>query len=124
MINQQQNTSVAVRKSHTSKAGYVFYESDTHWRLDKNHMVAVGVVRELLEENIRDGFINTLVFYAGNLSASYADNITKSLLRMLRAVGESVITESILINYKAKLTSEAEWNIGLIRPFLLALKKF
>lgn len=118
MDNKQQSTSVTVRKSHTSKAGYVFHEDDSHWKLDKNNTVAVSAVRELLDNKIEAGFVMALVFFASNLSAAYTRLISESFLRMLRSTDASAITETMLINYRGDLTPDTEWNLGIIRAFL------
>lgn len=118
MNNPQKSNIVSARNSHTSIAGYVFYEDDSHWQLDKNTKVAVGAVRELLDRDTGAGFVNTLVFYASSLSAGYTKNINEKFLHMLRTIGVSEINESVLINYRASLSSETEWHLGTIRTFL------
>lgn len=118
MNNLLKSKLVTVGSSHTSRAGYVFHEDDTHWLLDKNTKVAVGAARDLLDSDVGVGFVNTLVFYATNLSAGYTDIICKSMLNILRVTGASKITESMLINYRATLNSETEWQLGVIRTFL------
>jgi integrase len=96
----------------------MFYEDDTHWRLDKNNTVAVGAVRVLLDDEIRASFIATLVFYATNLSGGYTKLISETILHMLRATGASKFSESTLISYRALLNSGTEWQLGIARTFL------
>lgn len=118
MNNFQGNKNLSSKKSHTSKSGYVFHEDDTHWQLDKNVKVSVGAVRELLNDDLVAGFINTIVFYAKNYSSAYTDNFSKYFLDMLRVTGTSEITESVLINYRATLNPQREYLLGVVRIFL------
>lgn len=118
MNNPQKSKIVSVRKPHISRAGYVFYEDDTHWQLDKNTKILVGAVRKLLNDEVGISYVNTLVFYARNFSAAYSKFFNENFLRMLRVTGASQITERMLINYRAALKPETEWHLGIVRTFL------
>lgn len=118
-MNDAQNIKiVSSRKSHKSKAGYIFIEDDTHWQLDKNTKVAVGKVLELLNNDAGAGFVATLIFYASNYSGKYTENINERFFYMLRTTGASIVNESVLINYRSSLSSETEWYLGGIKAFL------
>lgn len=118
MNNLPSSKLVSVDKSHTSKSGYVFFEEHDHWKLNKNTTVAVGSVRDLLQEEIKREFVKTLIFYARNLSAAHTDNINKTFLHFLRTTGASEVNESVLINYRATLPPENSWYLGVIKGFL------
>jgi len=118
MSDIQSSTIVATKKSYQSKAGYTFYEDDSHWQLNKNITVQVGAVRELLKSDVWKGYEKTLIHYATNLSAAHTRNLCSSFLRILRNTGASEISESTLINYRSTLTPETEWHLGVIKGFM------
>ncbi len=101
-----------------SKAGYLFALGDKYWCLDKNTKVAVGGVVGLLDGSIADGYIKTLAYYAKNYSAAHVKNINERFLHFLRATDTSMITETVLINYRASLADDTEWYLGAMRGFL------
>ncbi len=117
MIDNLKN--LKVRTPVISKSGYTFYLEDSHWQLDKNTKVAVGLAKELLDINLRDSFISTLRFYAQNLSSAHTKNICNAFLKMLRDTQSSVITPTTLINYRTKLNSETEYLLGVVKGFLI-----
>lgn len=118
MNNVRRGKIIPAKKSHKSKAGYTFYEEDIHWQLDKNTKVEVGAVQKLLDDDVKAEYSNALMFYAVNLSPKHTDNINERFLHFLRITGASKVNESVLINYRASLTSNTEWYLGTIRGFL------
>lgn len=118
MKSNKENQVVLARKQLISKAGYLFYLEDEYWQLDKNTKIPVGSLRGLLDEETENGFFSTLIFYAANLSAAHVQNIFFRFLHFLRSVGGPQITESMLINYRAALTTDIEWYLSTIRGFL------
>ncbi len=110
---------IVAKQHYQAKApGYSFSLSDDYWTLDKNVQIKVGQVAKLLSEPTRRGFLQTLAFYASELSAHHAQNISMRLLHMLRLSEAHEINETVLINYRASLDSGTEWYLGVIRGFL------
>ena len=109
---------VAKQHYHARASGYSFSLSDDYWTLDKNVQIKVGQVARLLSEPTRRGFLQTLAFYASELSAYHTQNISMRLLHMLRLSEAREINETVLINYRASLDSGTEWYLGVIRGFL------
>jgi len=66
-----------VTKQALSKAGYLFSPEDDYWQLDKNINIPVGSVCCLLGDLMAENYINTLLYYASNLSASHTKNINE-----------------------------------------------
>ena len=98
--------------------GYSFRLCDTTWELDKNSTVYLDIAHKFLDENVLKGFLQTLAFYASNLSGYHTFNCAVRFQHMLREIGASEITDVVLINYRASLTPETEWYLGTIRGFL------
>ena len=108
MIKTEHNQIAPLEKQCLSKAGYLFEESDSYWKLDKNTNVPIDVIRELLNEKVSSSCIDTLKYYATNLSGSHTKNIVSYLVHMLKTTEASEITENMLINYRGSLTSDKE----------------
>lgn len=106
-------------KRHQSKGGYWFDEGDPIWVLDKNVTVNVGMVRDLLCDEAREGFIATLEHYATTMSSNHAANMSRSLSNMLRTARSSSIEVTTLINFRATLTPDTEHRLGALRGFLI-----
>lgn len=115
MNNSLKINAASLKHSHTSKAGYVFNEEDYYWQLDKNNNIAVGKVMTLLDVDLRSSYMHVLVFYAINLSPAYTRSINEKFRHMLQTSGASRVNESVLINYRASLTSANEYYLGVNR---------
>jgi integrase len=118
MGSSDKNHIVSTLGQVLSNSGYLFNPDDEYWHLDKNTKIPVGPVRYLLDDSTAKSYIKVLAYYACNLSASHTNNINSSFLRMLRTTGASIITCSGLINYRAELTRDKEWNLGMFCGFL------
>ena len=105
-------------KQAKSKAGYIFNPMDESWKLDKDITVSVSQVTNLLHQDLVDGYIKTLIYYAENLSSSHTHLVNDALLRFLKITKSSTITSSALINYRALLTKETEHNLARLRTLL------
>lgn len=105
--------------SYQSKSGHWFDESEKRWRLDKNIIVNVGLVCDLLDEVPKRGFIKTLSHYARSMSAHHAMNMNSRLRALLRETNARKIEVSMLINYRAGLLRDTEHHLGSLRGFLL-----
>ena len=96
MNNSLKVNVASLKRSHTSKAGYVFNEEDDYWQLDKNNNIAVGKVMTLLDVDLRSSYMHVLVFYAINLSPAYTRNINEKFRLMLQTSGASVISPLLI----------------------------
>ena len=115
MNNSLKVNVASLKRSHTSKAGYVFNEEDDYWQLDKNNNIAVCKVMTLLDVDLRSSYMHVLVFYAINLSPAYTRSINEKFRHMLQKSGASRVNESVLISYRASLTSANEYYLGVNR---------
>lgn len=106
------------QEKRLSKEGYFFIPSSNLWQLNKDVALYVNSVKGLLAPKNQAGFLNTLVYYAENLSASHASNILDRLRHLLKTTNSSSITTSVLINYRSTLTVQTEWYLGTLRGFL------
>lgn len=109
---------VTTARIQAKAAGYSFALSDDKWVLDKNNTVIVGQVAVLLAEPTRTGFRHALAFYARGLSAAHSRNVATYLQHLLASTGADEINDTVLINFRSKLTPTTEHSLGTIRGFL------
>lgn len=102
-----------------SKDGYPFEPTDDHWRLNKDVQIALalpGTIDAIAEA----GFRATLLRYAEEASARHARNMETRFKRYLRETGASQVTVNDLINWRASLAADEQYQLGGLKGFLLA----
>ena len=102
-----------------SKDGYLFEPTDDHWRLNKDVQIALalpGAIDAVAEA----GFRATLLRYAEEASARHTRNMETRFKRYLRDTGASRVTVSDLINWRASLAADEQYQLGGLKGFLLA----
>lgn len=114
-----------------SKEGYEFYPRESTWKIVDQTAVVHFHFDELTEccaENILNSFQLTLLHYIENMALSHASNMHKYFLHFCRALyvpGNKRlcnISDTMLINYKAKL-EQNEWYLGSISGFFKKWEK-
>lgn len=99
-------------------AGYTFIATHPIWVLDKNVSINLGKIRGILRQDIEQGFLQTLSYYARSMSSWHTRNIYEFFWGMIHKTGAKVINPPMLINYRATLGRHTEWRLGTIRGFL------
>ncbi|MFZ5655631.1 MAG: site-specific integrase [Pseudomonadota bacterium] len=102
-----------------SKDGYLFDPSDDHWQLNKDVLVSL-VLPGPVDASTEAGFRATLLRYAEEASARHTENMATRFKRYLRDTGASQVTVAYLINWRASLGSDEQWQLGGLKGFLLA----
>lgn len=105
--------------SAVSKDGYAFDPLGSHWRLNKDVLVAFGGT-SCLAPPTQHGFRQALQRYAEEMSAMHTYNMAERFKRYLRDTGASHVTVVDLINWRARLRPEDQWYLGGLKGFLLA----
>lgn len=103
----------------TSKDGYKFDPADDYWKLNKDIYVAVALPAKVMPETVT-GFRATLLRYAEESSACHTRNMETRFRRYLKETGALQVTTSALINWRASLGIEYEYQLGALRGFLIA----
>ena len=101
-----------------SKDDYPFKKSDPTWILNKNVTINVDPIRLKLDRSLRDGFTETLVYFATERQASYTNSIARQLEHYLKTTGASTFKTAAILNYRATLSRSTECNLQRIRAFL------
>lgn len=102
-----------------SKDGYSFDASADHWRLNKDVQLSL-VLPTALEPETEAGFRATLRRYAEETSARHARNMETRFKRFLRDTGALSVTSTNLINWRASLGADEQWQLGGLKGFLLS----
>jgi len=102
-----------------SKDGYPFKPSDDHWRLNKDVQISLALPGAV-DARTEAGFRATLLRYAEEASARHTRNMETRFKRYLRDTGASQVTATDLINWRASLGAEEQWQLGGLKGFLLA----
>lgn len=103
----------------TSKDGYPFDPNDNYWKLNKDVTISL-VLPGLLDNDAERGFRATLQRYAEESSARHTRNMETRFKRYLRDTGASCVTPADLMNWRALLGQEEQWQLGGLKGFLLA----
>lgn len=102
-----------------SKDGYDFDASADHWRLNKDVLISLGMTSSLVPQAQR-GFRSTLERYAEEMSAMHTYNMAERFKRFQRDTGASHVSATNLINWRASLGADEQWQLGGLKGFLLA----
>lgn len=107
------------RALSTSKDGYPFDPDDDYWKLNKDVAISL-ILPDFLDEGTREGFRATLQRYAEEMSARHTRNMETRFKRFLRDTGSSCVTPASLINWRAHLGKDEQWQLGGLKGFLIA----
>lgn len=102
-----------------SKDGYPLDPSDDHWQLNKDVQVSL-VFPGPVDVPTETGFRATLLRYAEEASARHTRNMQTRFKRYLRDTGASQVTVVDLVNWRASLGPDEQWQLGGLKGFLLA----
>ncbi|EFE7610018.1 tyrosine-type recombinase/integrase [Escherichia coli] len=100
--------------------GYYFAITDDIWILDGNHQINTKAVTDILDNNLKDGYLNTIAYFARNFSASFSCNLHGIFLKFIRSEKCSVINKSAVLNFKMKMDRTG----GDLRCFRLFIVKW
>lgn len=102
-----------------SKDGYTFDPASDYWRLNKDVQISLAMPEALIDV-AKDGFRSTLLRYAEEASARHAENMATRFKRFLRDTGAAQVSAIDLINWRATLGADMQWQLGGLKGFLLA----
>lgn len=102
-----------------SKDGYTFDPSDDYWQLNKDVTISL-VLPGAIDPASEAGFRATLLRYAEEASARHARNMETRFKRYLRDTKASQVTVTDLVNWRASLASDEQYQLGGLKGFLVA----
>jgi len=121
-MNRKTNPKTSRKSASTSaisKDGYTFYPAHDYWKLNKDITISL-VLPAHTDEITSNGFRATLLRYAEEASARHTRNMETRFKRYLRDTGASQVTVPDLINWRAMLGADSQWQLGGLKGFLLA----
>ena len=116
--NTEEKALKDTKKIRAKTKGYSFNIWEREWVLDKNITINLDFFHENLDVETLNSFVHVLAYYASNLSASHTHNVAVRFNHMIKSTGSSVIDDTVLINYRAALSTLNEWYLGTVRGFL------
>lgn len=99
------------------KEGYYFSLNDDVWFLDSNNRVNTKAVTDILNENLIDGYLNTISWFARNYSASYTAALHGIFLKFIKGESCSHINKSAVLNFMSKMHGRGE-RLSRFRRFI------
>ncbi|MDR2215741.1 MAG: hypothetical protein LBE59_07865 [Nevskiaceae bacterium] len=102
-----------------SKDGYPFDPRDSHWRLNKDVLISL-VLPTSADARTESGFRAALQRYAEEASAEHTRNMETRFRRYLRDTQASSVTTANLMNWRAMLRTDEQWQLGGLKGFLIA----
>ncbi len=103
----------------TSKDGYVFNPGSSHWKLNKDVIVGLGLAAQLPEPT-QSGFRRALLRYAEEMSATHTRNMATRFHRFLSDTGATSVDAGSLMNWRVMLGEHEQWQLGGLKGFLIA----
>ncbi len=97
----------------------MFDPSSSHWKLNKDIIVGLGSVTRLPEPT-QSGFRKALQRYAEEMSATHTRNMATRFIRFLSDTNATTIDAASLLNWRALLGEEEQWQLGGLKGFLIA----
>jgi integrase len=111
------------RYEGTSRDGYTFDVRTSHWRLNKDVVISLGMAAELPEPT-QTGFREALRRYAEDYSARHAENMASRFNRYLRDTHAQDVSVEGLLNWRVVLGDQNQWHLGALKGFLLAWRRY
>ncbi|WP_289993602.1 hypothetical protein [Photorhabdus laumondii] len=106
-------------KLYFAKAdGYAFSIEDDFWILDRSYQVNTKSVKDVIHENLKEGYLKTILYFATNMSASYTASLSGNFLKFIKSEGCSYIDKATVINFKNKFHDNGFF-LSRIRAFTL-----
>lgn len=102
-----------------SRDGYAVNTDDETWQLNKHISINVGRARNRLLPRLREGFTDTLAFFAKERQARTPQNYVWYAIQFLETTQSRDFTEAAILNYRAGLDKTTEHNyLTTVRCFL------
>lgn len=102
-----------------SKDGYSFDPTASHWKLNKDVLISLNIPHKI-DVITERGFRETLLRYAEEASARHTRNMETRFKRYLKDTNATQVTETDLINWRASLDVNEQWQLGGLKGFLIA----
>ena len=123
MTNSNRSLAIQRTGSITSRDGYSFEPTASHWKLSRDRTVSLQWVFGVLSSTLAESLSKILTHYAIRYSADHTSNLCDRFRAFVIWVQNQKglvdrITSSDLISYRHTLDRNHEWYLGSIRGFL------
>lgn len=97
--------------------GYSFSIDDDFWILDRSYQVNTKSVKDVIHENLKEGYLKTILYFATNMSAGYTASLSGNFLKFIKSEQCSYIDKATVINFKSKFHDNG-FLLSRIRSFI------
>lgn len=97
---------------------YQFNKNEMSWILEKNVKINIGLVLHNISDNLSEGFINTLAYFACHRSGRYVQSLLFSMKHFIEQMKPTLIDESMILNYKSSLSKNQMSTFSNVNAFL------
>ncbi|MDI9276294.1 site-specific integrase [Pantoea sp. EABMAA-21] len=86
---------------HAKNDGYTFGLDDEFWELSRNIKLNVGEVTEKLSDNLRYGYVNTLKYFAEEISPGSVKEINRVFFKLISVMSFDSFDEAVMLTTKS-----------------------
>ncbi|MCM6417411.1 hypothetical protein M4C36_02480 [Klebsiella pneumoniae] len=82
--------------------GYYFSPQEDVWVLDRNNQINKKAVTDVLNDNLKEGYLNTIALFARDYSASFASKIHGAFLAFIKEEQCVYVSKASVLNFRSK----------------------
>ncbi|SUB15849.1 Uncharacterised protein [Pantoea agglomerans] len=86
---------------HAKNESYTFGLDDEFWELSRNIKLNVGEVTKRLSGNLRFGYVNTLKYFAEEISPGSVKQINRVFMKFISFMSFDSIDEAVMLTTKS-----------------------
>jgi len=86
---------------YAKNEGYTFGLDDEFWELSRNIKLNVGEVTEKLSDNLRYGYLNTLKYFAEEISPGSVKEINSVFFKLISVMSFDLLDEAVMLTTKS-----------------------
>jgi integrase len=105
-------------------SGYCFHITDEKWELDKDVCIYPYKVTKKMPESMKEGYLQTLAYYASEFSSGYVKNINLIFLKWVNLMRLNVIDDKAIQKLHINLGPVKNYNLKTIKKFITKWKAF
>lgn len=82
--------------------GYYFSPQEDVWVLDRDNQINKKVVTDILDDNLKEGYLNTMVLFSRDYSASFSSKLHGAFLAFIREEQCVCVSKALVLNFRSK----------------------
>ncbi|MGY3115335.1 hypothetical protein ACVWYV_003566 [Pantoea eucalypti] len=86
---------------YAKNESYTFGLDDEFWELSRNIKLNVGEATEKLSENLKYGYVNTLKYFAEEISPGSVKQINRVFMKLISVMSFDTLDEAVMLTTKS-----------------------